>query len=77
MGYAQCGTFRKCSLCFVRNDLIIQMLVEYYLTLFQPKPHSLPVPLHYVAIHIHMEAPQAREEFHTQKTFHSTSNSIK
>jgi len=52
------------------------MLVEYYLTLFQPKPHSPPVPLHYVAIHIHMEAPQAREEFHTQKMFHSTSKGM-
>jgi len=76
MGYAQCGTFRKHSLCFIRNYLIIQTLVEYYLTPFQPKPHSLPVPLHYVAIHIHMEAPQAQEEFHTQKLFHSTSKGM-
>jgi len=58
------------------NYLIIKMLVEYYLTLFQPKPHSLPVPLHYVAIHIHMEAPQAQAEFHTKKMFHSTSKGM-
>jgi hypothetical protein len=29
-----------------------------------------------MAIHIHMEVPQAQEECHTQKMFHSTSNGM-
>jgi hypothetical protein len=52
------------------------MLVEYFLTLVQQEPHSLPVPLHYVAIHIHTVVPQAQEECHAQKMFHSRSKGM-